>query len=162
MMTQRAPYMLLQRCMGELAINVLFQMSFDIGYLEELLFFLHSILSLQPFKASFENPGMLRLVRSVLRPRRIRQELSNKTKNDKRYILSYYHVFYQIDILPLQGESTLASISQPADEFTFGHTGHMAIILGRLATLIPAFLTNLVMLIVSFFSFNQLTYVYQE
>lgn len=31
----------------------------------------------------------------------------------------------------LQGDSTLASISQPADEFTFGHTGHMAIILGR-------------------------------
>lgn len=30
-----------------------------------------------------------------------------------------------------QGDSTLASISQPADEFTFGHTGHMAIILGR-------------------------------
>ena len=25
----------------------------------------------------------------------------------------------------------MASISQPADEFTFGHTGHMAIILGR-------------------------------
>ena len=53
----------------------------------------------------------------------------------------------------MQGESTLASISQPADEFTFGHTGHMAIILGRLATLIPSFLTNLVMvmLLVGFF-----------
>ena len=83
---------------------------------------------------------------------------------DKTCIFSYCHVFYQINILPLQGESTLASISQPADEFTFGHTGHMAIILGRLATLIPSFKTNLVMLIVSLlvFSSKQLTYVYQE
>ena len=53
----------------------------------------------------------------------------------------------------------MASISQPADEFTFGHTGHMAIILGRLATLTPAFLTNLVMLILLVFSFLNKKYM---
>ena len=49
-------------------------------------------------------------------------------------VIKVIKIIILINVIFLQGDSTLASISQPADEFTFGHAGHMAIILGRYVT----------------------------
>ena len=85
------------------------------------------------------------MVRSGLRPPRIRQDTISFIATLKLFlfvilVIKVMKIIILIYVIFLQGDSTLASISQPADEFTFGHTGHMAIILGRYSARLDFFI----------------------